>query len=114
MTDVSGKLPDDHPMMVAWRAFQQTPDYENSCRWAADDAARAGSMWHMFSTGWTAALSALRPGDRIGDGLVVMPVEPTEAMGRAGLHVLDHKGLGDCNCSQWDVYTAMRDAAKEG
>jgi hypothetical protein len=59
-----------------------------------------------------AALSALRTGDTLPDGLVVMPVEPTEAM-------LDSAEERMSSCRRWgrtiyaaDVYAEMRDAAK--
>lgn len=61
------KLPDDHPMMVAWRAFQATEDFANSKRWAEvvdlrieTDSLKMrhphldGSLWNIFMNGFLA------------------------------------------------------------
>ncbi len=34
MTGAMSPVPADHPLMVAWNAYQATEDYANSKRWA--------------------------------------------------------------------------------
>lgn len=72
-------------------------------------AMRAEVRWSECNTAAADAFSALRPGDKLGNGLVAVPEEPTEAMLHAGSasHALISRGMaGDC-------YRAMLAAAKE-
>lgn len=66
----SAKVPDDDPLMIAWKACQASEDYDNSRRWAetfiiksnghklgamsAEHPHLEGSLWAMFVAGWTA------------------------------------------------------------
>ena len=77
MSSPSGPVPDDHPMMIAWKAYMATDDYKNSKHWAMTiapmlqhgdpDADRKryslmpveqrerhveGSLWAAFIEGW--------------------------------------------------------------
>lgn len=45
-------VPDDHPLMIAWKAYQETDDYANSLHWCGEHS--RGSMWAAFSEGWLA------------------------------------------------------------
>lgn len=54
MSDAEQKLPDDHPMVIAWEAYKKTEEYRNSFRWAAEEQHRSGSMWAAFIEGWQA------------------------------------------------------------
>lgn len=36
--------PPDHPLMIAWKAYEQGEDYENSKRWAL-------TIWPMLQVG---------------------------------------------------------------
>jgi hypothetical protein len=63
-------LSKDDPLLIAWKAHQQTPEYDNSKRWAQtfmlcnsrDDPSKVevqycsleGSLWAMFVAGWNA------------------------------------------------------------
>lgn len=37
------RVPEDHPMMAAWRVYSASPEYANSFRWAAEEADKA--LW---------------------------------------------------------------------
>ncbi len=74
---VSMKCPDDHPLMIAWNAHQQTDEFKNTLHWAkqnivitaaetAPEANRVnpeearkqraiGSLWAAFMAGFNAA-----------------------------------------------------------
>lgn len=60
---VSGPVPEDAPVMVAWTAYKETPDYANTKRWAVLPENVDGSLWAAFSTGFAAALTALPAGE---------------------------------------------------
>lgn len=47
-------LPKDHPLVKAFEAYKETPDYRNSFRWAAHPEHRDGSLWAAFEQGWNA------------------------------------------------------------
>lgn len=63
------KVPDDHPLMVAWEAYRRTPEAANSDYWArtlkASEPVQGqiiiehlhleGSLWAAFSAGFAAA-----------------------------------------------------------
>lgn len=73
------QVPADHPLMVAWKAYQETDDFKNSYRWATsaiehvvlpepkDQMANRwteehyrqfvlGSMWAAFMAGYSAGI----------------------------------------------------------
>ena len=54
---VEMKLPDDHPLIVAWNAYQETEEYSNSRKWVNNPDAQhqLGSIWAFFMAGWNAA-----------------------------------------------------------
>jgi hypothetical protein len=78
---VMQKCPDDHPLMIAWTAYQKTEDYQNSYNWATkgidymvlpepkDPTANRythehyrqfvqGSLWAAFMAGFNASMTA--------------------------------------------------------
>lgn len=70
MSEVMRQIRDDEPLMVAWKAYLQTPEYSNSRKWAefvvlsnkediqalaVDHPHLSGSMWTAFMAGWKAA-----------------------------------------------------------
>lgn len=62
MSEAMTPCPEDHPLMIAWKAWQKTPDYENSFKWLAHDQHRQGSMWAVFMAGFNSANArGLRP-----------------------------------------------------
>jgi hypothetical protein len=48
------KAPDDHPLMIAWKAYTATGDYENTKDWAYRLHIE-GSLWAAFERGFMAA-----------------------------------------------------------
>jgi hypothetical protein len=48
-------IADNHPVMVAWNAFQETDDFKNSQKWASHPNNLQGSLWHMFFQGYQIA-----------------------------------------------------------
>ncbi len=53
MSSPAGPVPDDHPLMIAWKAYQATEDFADSLRWTGEHSRI--SMWAAFSHGWLAA-----------------------------------------------------------
>lgn len=55
-TTAMAAVPDDHPLMVAWKKHIATPGYQNSKRWARIGNAEnlEGSLWALFMAGWEA------------------------------------------------------------
>jgi hypothetical protein len=45
---VETKLPDDHPMMVAWKKYQENAGFKNSMNWIR------GALWKTFVAGYSA------------------------------------------------------------
>lgn len=52
---VMTKVPDDHPLMVAWNEYKALPEYENAKQWATAPAHTEGSLWAAFMAGWCKA-----------------------------------------------------------
>ena len=50
-------VPADHPLRMAWDAYQKTPEFKNTRKWAEQEAHLDGSLWGMFNAGWDAALA---------------------------------------------------------
>lgn len=48
------KVPDNHPLMIAWKAYTATGDYENTKGWCIGPHAE-GSLWAAFERGFMAA-----------------------------------------------------------
>lgn len=49
------QLPKNHPLMVAWEEYKQTPEYANSKKWAERLEHIEGSLWAAFEWAWRAA-----------------------------------------------------------
>lgn len=67
--NVSAKLPDDDPLMIAWNAYKQTKEYDNVLRWAKNFTitvaydtgqlimnanTQEGSLWAAYAEGFKA------------------------------------------------------------
>ena len=55
-----GLVPKDHPLMIAWTAYQATDEYANAQKWAmttyeGQHPYLEGSLWAMFVAGYKAA-----------------------------------------------------------
>jgi hypothetical protein len=99
--NASAPVPDDHPLMIAWKSYQATEDYANSYKWATaaielavipppkDPTANRmtkdgyrrfveGSLWAAFMAGFNTRApsvdSGVLEGGRGGDG--IHPNEP--------------------------------------
>lgn len=71
----SAKLPDDHPEIIAWKAYKQTEDFTNSVEWAAHpDVAIDGAMWGAFDEGWRARENAMDAVTRLGELIDTKPL----------------------------------------
>jgi len=49
-------LPADHPEMKAWERYKNTPEHENTLKWAHESNYTEGSLWAAFDEGWRAAM----------------------------------------------------------
>lgn len=80
----STKLPDDDPLMISWKAYQQTQEYDNTLRWAKNFTitvaydtgqlimnanTQEGSLWAAFAEGFKAGRAlSLKQGPTTGGG----------------------------------------------
>lgn len=54
ISGVMQKLPDNHPLVIAWEAYRATEEYANSLQWAMqshDKMTVEGSLWGAFVAG---------------------------------------------------------------
>ena len=58
MSGAMRQVADDEPLMVAWKAHQQTEEYANSRKWAAFPEHLDGSLWALFMAGFFAGQKA--------------------------------------------------------
>jgi hypothetical protein len=65
------KVPDDHPLMIAWKAYTATGDFENTKDWAYRLHIE-GSLWAAFERGFIAA--SIMPHPNPPGGPVANPV----------------------------------------
>lgn len=49
--------PEDHPLMIAWKAHQETDEFTNSKKWAAHPEHLQGSLWALFMAGFFAGVA---------------------------------------------------------
>lgn len=47
----------DDPLLVAWEAYRDTPEYANTERWARSTEHTRGSLWAAFEAGFRAGLA---------------------------------------------------------
>ena len=45
-------VPDTSPMKIAWDKYKDTPNYQNTRRWALLEAHVDGSLWAAFAAGY--------------------------------------------------------------
>lgn len=61
MSEVMGKLADDHPLMIAWGKYKAGEDFANTRQWmvkgviAGDANTIDGQFWGAFVAGYNAA-----------------------------------------------------------
>lgn len=88
---------------------------KGTCKWELGEDVKARVADDVLSALAAAGYVVVRPpqaGDGLGNGLVAVPKEPTEAMAIAGQLVPD--GTGGCPPYWKSVYRSMLSAAKEG
>lgn len=56
MSNVQTQLPKDHPMMIAWEAYKETADFENTRKWVNHPEHSIGSLWAAFTAGYRAGI----------------------------------------------------------
>ena len=54
MTEAMAQVPADHPLMIAWKAYKESPDYANTKKWATHEEHTEGSLWAAFMAGFAA------------------------------------------------------------
>lgn len=69
-------VPADHPLMIAWKAYEATPEYENTARWVVKPEHTKGSLWAAFVAGWTARQQAEAPQTAPRDGSTPLTPQP--------------------------------------
>ena len=53
-------VPEDHPMMIAWKSYKLSWEYSNTRKWALQDEHVDGSLWSAFAQGWEACFTAVK------------------------------------------------------
>lgn len=48
----------DDPRMIAWNAYRESDDFQNTKRWATQPDHTEGSLWAAFLRGWEACARA--------------------------------------------------------
>lgn len=48
------RVPDNHPLMLAWEEHKKSEDFANSKKWAAYPEHLEGSLWALFMAGYNA------------------------------------------------------------
>lgn len=48
-------VPADHPLMIAWEKYRASSAYQNTRKWALQEAHVDGSLWASFDMGFLAA-----------------------------------------------------------
>lgn len=47
-------VPEDHPLMIAWKTYQATDDFANTKKWAMHHEHVQGTLWAAFMAGFQA------------------------------------------------------------
>lgn len=65
MAEAMAPVPEDHPLMQAWKAHQASDEFRNSKQWVVvgsqtnHDEYVMGSLWALFVAGWQARGEAI-------------------------------------------------------
>jgi hypothetical protein len=79
---------DDEPLMIAWKEYLASEEYQNDFRWAADEAHRTGALWSAFAVGFGASPVARVPDREQLDALVDFRMMLTDQEMRDGILAL--------------------------
>ena len=65
MSDAMVEIPDDAPVMLAWKKYEASDEYANARKWAlhkeADDRQHVdGSLWNAFIEGYRMCLMDMK------------------------------------------------------
>jgi len=88
MSEIMSAVPEDHPLMRAWKAHQATADFANSKHWATVPEHLQGSLWALFMAGFNAGIAEGRrqtleeAARAAGQALIPEDCSPAEAHGR--------------------------------
>lgn len=52
----STQVPENAPLMLAWKKYRASPEFTNSLKWAQQAEHTEGSLWAAFVEGWMTAL----------------------------------------------------------
>ena len=52
--EVQQQVAETDPLMIAWKAYQETASFANSKKWAAHEQHLMGSLWAVFESGFRA------------------------------------------------------------
>lgn len=108
---------DDEPLMIAWKEYLASEEYQNDFRWAADEAHRTGALWSAFAVGFGASPVARVP-DREDICLLIERMSPAE--GDLGMPVgTEVEALADAilalfTASPSDGWQPIETAPKDG
>lgn len=58
---IENAVPADHPLMMAWKAYQRTEEYANTHLWAIVPEHTEGALWAAFEQGFRAASQSQDP-----------------------------------------------------
>lgn len=85
--NVMQRIPDDHPLMVAWNEFKASDDYEKTKQWATAPAHTEGSLWAVFMAGWYKACALQQPASFMLKPLVWEALGDSEWCCDKGFHI---------------------------
>lgn len=54
-SEVMRQIRDDEPLMISYKEWKASANYENTKRWAQLPEYLEGSLWAAFERGWMAA-----------------------------------------------------------
>lgn len=127
--NASAPVPDDHPLMIAWKSYQATEDYANSYKWATaaielavipppkDPTANRmtkdgyrrfveGSLWAAFMAGFNTRAPSVDSGVSLKDA-----AQSSELLRlREALEKLTHDCMANDFNEHWESYKNARTA----
>jgi hypothetical protein len=94
-------LPDNHPIMQAWRTYSASEEYANTKKWCTRPEHVDGSLWAAFLAGytnstvthdaeWAAVVAALRGALELTEGELFQAGKFIEAMRSDGYLLRDY------------------------
>ena len=82
-------VPENAPVMLAWKAHKTTEEYANSLRWAVDPKHAEGSLWALFYAGYFSCATAVArdamPPEQERGGAVMVTVTGRTGSGKSAI-----------------------------